>query len=332
MLIDNNHHGNLSHREKPMVELSNLRVFLVAAEEKNFSQAAKRLHMSQSAVSQNIQTLERIYGVELFRRRGRSIELSEVGEVILPAVRDVLNAARLLDDGLRSTKDQIGGELAIGCSTSAGKYIMTTALAAFCRKYPAVRPRIKIMGRDIISERLRRETLPIGIASKYLDYRDLECLPLFEDRIILIVPPEHPWTKYGRALPADLLDQPFISREEASGTCETVMEGLKSLDVTLEMLNVVMEIGNPEAIAMAVEQGMGIAFVSEMVAVRSLALGRIKKIEVDGLDLRRTIYISRNVTQPFTRVQSLFWEFAQAQRERLNSEIWQNLITLMPAV
>lgn len=315
-----------------MVELSNLRVFLVAAEEKNFSQAAKRLHMSQSAVSQNIQTLERIYGVELFTRLGRSMELSEIGEVILPAVRDVLNAARLLDDGIRNSRDHIGGELVIGCSTSAGKYIMTTLLAAFCREYPAIRPRIQIMGRETVYERLRSEILSIGITSKYLDHRDLECLPLFEDRIILIVPPDHTWTKFGRALPADLLDQPFISREEASGTCETVMDGLKALNVTLEMLNVVMEIGNPEAIAMAVEQGMGMAFVSEMVAVRGLALGRIKKIEVDGLDLRRTIYMSRNVAHAFTRAQSLFWEYAQSQRQRLNSDVWENLMSLMPAV
>ncbi|HLF72745.1 MAG TPA: LysR family transcriptional regulator [Anaerolineales bacterium] len=315
-----------------MVELSTLRVFLVAAEERNFSQAARRLHLSQSAVSQNIQALERLYGVDLFVRHGRSVELSEVGAMILPTVRDVLNAARLLEDNLQSTRDQIGGELAIGCSTSAGKYIMTTLLAAFCREYPAVRPRIKVMGRDSIYERLRNETIPIGITSKYLDHRDLECIPLFEDRIILIAPPDHPWANYGRALPADLLDQPFITREEASGTCETVMEGLKALDITLEMLNVIMEIGNPEAIAMAVEQGMGIAFVSEMVAVRGLALKRIKKIDVEGLDLRRTIYMSRNVTKPFTRAQSAFWEFAQAHRERLNTDIWESLVSLMPAV
>jgi DNA-binding transcriptional LysR family regulator len=328
MLKQYNHHIDLSHIEKPMVELSTLRVFLVAAEEKNFSQAAKRLHMSQSAVSQNIQAMEREYGVELFLRHGRSVQLSEAGQSILPQVREVLRAARLLEDSLQKVDSQIGGELLIGCSTSAGKYIMTSLLASFCHEYPCIKPYIKIMSRDSIYERLREEVIPIGITSKHLDHRDLECLPLFEDRIILIVPPDHPWTRYGRALPADLLDQPFITREEASGTCETVMDGLKALDVTLESMNVVMEIGNPEAIAMAVEQGMGIAFVSEMVAVRGLALNRIKKIEVEGLDLRRTIYISRNVRHPFTRAQSGFWEFAQAQRERLNTEIWENLVNI----
>ncbi len=96
-----------------MVELSTLRVFLAAAEEKNFSQAAKRLHMSQSAVSQNVQAIEREYGVELFLRRGRSVELSEAGQSILPQVREVLRAARLLEDSLQEVNNQIGGELLI---------------------------------------------------------------------------------------------------------------------------------------------------------------------------------------------------------------------------
>ena len=112
----------------PNVEISQLKVFVAAAEERNFSAAAKRLHMSQSAVSQNIQTLERAYGVELFIRRGRSVELSEEGESILPTAREVLNAARLLEDNLHNVNNEVGGELIIGCSTSAGKYLMPTLL------------------------------------------------------------------------------------------------------------------------------------------------------------------------------------------------------------
>jgi DNA-binding transcriptional LysR family regulator len=85
------------------IELSQLRVFIAAAEEKNFSKAAKRLHMSQSAVSQNIHSLEGAFGVELFNRRGRSVELSEAGESIIPTARDVIHAARLLEDNLPQT-------------------------------------------------------------------------------------------------------------------------------------------------------------------------------------------------------------------------------------
>lgn len=310
----------------PNVEISQLKVFLAAAEEKNFSAAAKRLHLSQSAVSQNIQALEKAYGVELFLRRGRSVELSEEGEAILPTAREVINAARLLEDSLQNVHNEVGGELVIGCSTSAGKYLMPTLLSSFQRKYPAVRPQVKVMGRSSVHERLLNETIPIGVSSKQLDHRDLESVRLFEDHVILIVPPNHPWAEFGRALPSDLIDQPIITREETSGTCEVVMEGLKAFDTSMDMLNVIMELGNAEAIEMAVEHGVGIAFVSEMVAARGLALGRVKRVEIEDLDLRRTVYIARNINRPFTRAQSLFWEFSQAQYKHLNTEVWQSLV------
>lgn len=309
-----------------MVELSALRVFLIAAEERNFSKAAQRLHMSQSAISQNIQTLERTYKIELFVRHGRTVELSEAGQTILPMVREVLLAARLLEDGLQEVNNQIGGELLIGCSTSAGKYILPTLLAEFRHDYPAVHPRVKIISRDSVVERLLSRLIPIGIASRHIEHRDIESVPLFDDRIILIVHPSHPWATYGRAFPSDLLDQPFITREDTSGTCETVMEGLKPQNITIDNFNVVMELGNTEAIEMAVERGVGIAFVSEMVAARGLALGRIKKVEMEGLDLRRRIYMARHIGFPFTRSQSLFWEFAKSQYEKLNNEIWNSLV------
>lgn len=310
-----------------MVELSTLRVFLAAAEERNFSQAARRLNLSQSAVSQNIQSLEQAYGVELFLRRGRSVALSEAGESILPLARDVLRAARLLEDSLHNVHShEVGGELLIGCSTSAGKYLMPALLSMFQQEYPAVHPRVKIMSRDNIFERLLQQTIPMGASSKLFEHREIDCQPLFEDRIILIVPAEHPWAKFGRATPDDLLDQRLILREELSGTCETVMQGLRAYGITPDMLNVTMELGNPEAIEMAVERGVGIAFVSEMVAARGLALGRVKKVEVQGLNLYRTVYISRHVNHPFTRAQTLFWDFAQTQREKLNTEIWDSLV------
>lgn len=324
MLIRN--HNCLSTQENKMVELSTLRVFLAAAEEKNFSRAAERLHMSQSAVSQNIQTMERAYNVELFLRRGRSIVLSEAGQAILPMAREVLRAARLLEDGLQEVNNQIAGELLIGCSTSAGKYLLPVLLSTFQQEYPSIHPRVKVMGREGVYERLLNQQIPFGVASKHFDHRDLECIPLFDDRIYLIVPTNHPWAEYGRATPDDLLDQKIILREELSGTCETVMEGLKKFSITPDMLTVTMELGNPEAIEMAVERGVGIAFVSEMVAARGLAFGRVKKVDLEGLNLHRTVHIGRHIHYPFTRSQNLFWEFAQNQRDKLNTEIWDSLV------
>ncbi len=314
------------------MNIPELRVFVTAAEELNFSRAASRLHLSQSAVSQNIQSIEKSYGVELFMRHGRSVQLSEVGQAILPMAREVLNSMRLLEDSLVNVKGEVAGELTIGCSTTSGKYILPNLLAAFRREYSLVRSRVAISSRSSIVERLIDQTLALGVMSRRVEHRDLEYMPLLEDHVILIVPTNHPWADYGRALPADLLDQPFIRREDSSGTSEVVFTALKQHGIMPDMLNVVMELGNAEAIEMAVEEGIGVAFVSELVAARGLALGRVKRVDVEGLEIVQRIYLYRHVASVFTRAEARFWEFVQENRAQILSDAIGNLSGVVPAV
>lgn len=308
-----------------MVDITSLRVFLAAAEEQSFTRAAQRLHLSQSAVSQHIQNLERAYGVKLFVREGRAVRLSDAGQFILPLVRELISTLSLLDDALSHAGDVVGGELVIGCSTSAGKYILPILLAGFKERYPAVFPRVRVMPRTLIVEQLLDRLIPFGVFSCSIQHSALECTPLFDDRIVLIVPAFHPWARFGRAMLSDLLDQPLILREEHSGTREALLEALRAHGITLDMLNVTMELGNPEAIEMSVEQGLGVSFVSEAVAARHAALGRIKIIEVEGMELKRTIYLARRRNAHPTRAQALFWEFVQSQYQVIREQLLPRL-------
>jgi DNA-binding transcriptional LysR family regulator len=308
-----------------MINLSELRVFVTAAEEGNFSRAAKKLQISQSAISQNIQTIEKEYGVELFVRRGRSVELSEAGQAILPLAREVLHSSHKFEDALGHAKDQVGGELLMGCSTSSGRYLMPGLLSMFQKQYPGVRSRVKVMSRAEVLNQLLGEMIPLGVTSLRFEHHDIESEPVFTEKIILIVPSGHPWAAAGRADPMDLVRQPMIMREETSGTRDTVLAALRACGVTPDMLNVVMELGAAEAVELAVERGMGIAFVSEMVAARGLSLGLVRKVDMDCVNLERHIYLARRPNYPFTRAQNTFWGFAMEQRRKINDEIWNSL-------
>jgi DNA-binding transcriptional LysR family regulator len=170
--------------------------------------------------------------------------------------------------------------------------------------------------------------IPLGVTSCKFEHHDLISEPLFEDKVILIVYSSHPWAMKGKATPADIVSQPIIMREESSGTRETVLDGLKTCGITLDRLNVVMELENAEAIELAVERGMGIAFVSEMMAARGLSLGLVKKVDLDGLELQRNVFMTKRLNYPSTRAQDKFWTFAKEQRQKLNTEIWNSLTTL----
>ncbi len=304
-----------------MIQLSELKVFVTAAEESSFSRAAERLHLSQSAVSQNIQALGHEYGVELFERHGRSVRLTEAGQALLPMAQEVVSAITRMGEVMNGLDGKIAGQLVIGCSTTSGKYLLPNLVAAFRHEYPLVRVSIKILARDEVIARLIDERLALGVTSHKIEHHNLEYAPFFEDRVILIVPAHHRWAGFGRALPADLVDEPMIMREERAGTMQVLSEGLTPHGITIDMLNPIMEIGNAEAIEMAVEEGIGIAFISELAAARGLALGRVKKVEVEGLKLRRTIYLAHNVRHPLTRAQERFWTFVVDRREVFADEI-----------
>jgi DNA-binding transcriptional LysR family regulator len=308
-----------------MINVPELKVFVTAAEELNFSRAAQRLHLSQSAVSQNIQSLERAYRVELFVRHGRTVQLSEAGQKILPMARDVLNSARLLEDALANVNGDVGGELMIGCAATSGRYFMPNLLASFQHEYPHVRASLSLMRRQEVVEGLLDQTLNFGVVGRSVEHRDLECQPLLQDRVIMIVPAHHPWASLEMVKPADVLNEPFISRENNSGTFEVLFDNLRRHGIDPENLKVVMQLGDAEAVQMAVENGIGITFISEVMAARSLALGRVKKVAVEGFKLTQQVFLVRHVARVFTNAETKFWEYIGLHHNELMSDLMFNL-------
>ena len=243
----------------------------------------------------------------------------------MPMARDVLNSARLLEDSLANVNGEVAGDLSIGCATTSGRYFIPNLLASFQRDYPHVRTRVSLMRRQDVLDGLLDQTLNIGIIGRLVDHRDLQIQPLLEDRVILIVPAHHPWANLKQVKPADVLEQPFISREVNSGTYEVLFDNLRRHGIDPDNLNVVMQLGDAEAVEMAVEKGIGITFISEMMAARSLALGRVKKVAVEGFNVTQPVYMVRHVSRMFTHAEAKLWEFVKLHHEELTAELLFNL-------
>ena len=200
----------------------------------------------------------------------------------------------------------------LGCSTTAGKYVLPRLVGAFQQQYPDVRVRLALGNKDTVLACLLDGQLTLAVMGRVTDQPGLEYRPFYEDRVILVVPSDHPWADFGRALPADLTDQPIILPEVGSAASNVLMETLAQHSLSADMLDVVMQVNNAEATEKAVEEGLGIAFISELAAEHGLALGRIKHVAVEGLELRRTLYMARNLDWPLTRAQELFWVYVSA--------------------
>jgi len=182
-------------------------------------------------------------------------------------------------------------------------------IAAFRRQYPQVRINVQVTSRKSVMEKLLGGDVALGISSKKIPHRDLEYQQFFRDDVILIVPAGHPWDRDMPIQVEEILAEPIILREEAAGTRDVFMTALDRRGFSPDMLNVVMELGNAEAIEMAVEQGIGVAFISKLAAARGLELGYIAQVEVEGMVLTRDIFLTRCKRTPATRAQIEFWSF-----------------------
>lgn len=298
-----------------MIDINALSVFLAVAKYGSFSEAGRQLNLSQPSVSQTIHSLERSFGVELFTRQGRAVRLTEAGSLLQAMGKELVVSANRLEEVMQSVNGTVAGDVTVGCSTTSGKYLLPSVIARFRRIYPQVHINVMINSRKNVLKMLLEAQIPFGVSSKKIEHADIEYKHFYTDDILLIVPANHRWASFRRILPEDLLDEPLLLREETAGTTEVLFEGLQEHDISPDMLHVEMVLGNTEAIEMAVEEGIGVAFVSRLAAEKGLALGKIVEISVEGINLSRPIYIARNRRSPATRTQAEFWEFVKIPSE-----------------
>ncbi|MBK6709311.1 MAG: LysR family transcriptional regulator [Chloroflexi bacterium] len=293
-----------------MIELSKLEAFIYAAENLSFSVAAKHLQLSQPTISHRIKTLEQELGVSLFDRSSHDLNLTEAGRLLLPWASKLIHQALETQELMASLQDGVVGSLRVACSTTAGKYVLPQLAARFCRQHPGIQVRILACTPHHVIPRLLEGEANLAVVSSYdLCNQGFECQEFFTDNIVLIAPSHHPWVSRQAIEPADLLSEPLLMREPTSGTRRVLLTELAKHDITLEDLNIFLELGNAEAIVKTVEAGFGVSFVSSLAASWALAAGSVVNIPVIGMDLKRIIYmIRRSLDTPY-RPQETFWGF-----------------------
>jgi DNA-binding transcriptional LysR family regulator len=300
-----------------MLDAHQLNVFLVAAETCNFTLAARRLHMSQPSVSQHIQSLEQHFDQSLFIRAGRTLQLTDAGEALVPLARDMVTRSIRIEETIKSLQGEVCGHLLVGCSTTPGKYILPQLLARFHDEFPQVKITCHVASQEQSLQTLENGDVHFALASApHTSYKHIEFSKFMTDQVMLIVPLDHPWATKGEIEPQELYETNFILREENSGTQTTVQSALADAGIDVDKLNTLLILGSSEAIALAVKEGLGAGFVSSLV-VSKLVNGKVATIQIKGFSLTRDIYIGRLTNRLATKAQTTFWDFAIDQRDAI---------------
>lgn len=291
------------------MDIVSLNIFIDASQTLNFSETAKRLHVSQSTVSKHVRDLENKLDVVLFDRNGARPRLSKTGEAVLPWAKQLVQECERFQKMAHALHDDVAGPLRIACTTAAGKYVLPMLAVRFQKRFPKVDIKMMACQPPDIGNLLQKEQVDLAVVSFEFNNPDLECQVFFFDHIILITPPDHNWTSQKEIIPDDLIQEAMIIREPTSGTRRVLLSALAAHDISLADLKVILELGNAESIVAAVAAGIGVAFISRASADFALQAGCVKEVTIPPFNLRRKVCMVRRKTQINSRPAEIFWGF-----------------------
>lgn len=275
------------------MNLEHLRTLTNIIEYGSLSAAARAMRISQPAVTKQVQRMEAEIGLALLvRRPKRPIELTPAGERVLAFARETLARFETLERELVTLKTIGQGSLSLAASTIPGEYVLPGLLAAFRKKYPHVEVQMTISDTADVATKLLADEADVGVIGSTIRRPGLRLERLMSDEIVLAVPLDHPFAGRERVAVEELHGQPLILREEGSGTRRSVEAALAAVGASLPQANVVLILGSTQAILQAVEQALGLGFVSARAAAQARADGHLACVGLTGVNLGRDLYLS----------------------------------------
>jgi DNA-binding transcriptional LysR family regulator len=267
-----------------------LHIFHTVAEKESFSHAAQALHMTQPAVTMQVQALEDYFGVKLFHRSTKKIELSESGRALLPFAKRSIDLIRETDVAMSKFTRMIEGRLQLGASLTMGEYILPRLLGPFGKDYPNISVSMKVMNTTQILDEVLGHQLTFGLVEAPIHHADVHTEAVLSDELKLIVPSGHPLANKDIIMMEEVLEYPFVLREQGSGTRRVMEEELTRMGIDYNKMNIVMELGSTGAIKSAVEAGLGISILSQSSVKHEVTLGLLKVKAIGNISFNRNFY------------------------------------------
>ena len=269
---------------------NHLALFHAVAQAGSISRGAAAARVSQPAVSKQIAELEEALGVRLLDRLPRGCRLTEAGKILA----DYAHRWRSLEqDATRAIEEYRGlkrGRLAVGASLTIGGYLLPEVLAEFHRHFPDIELQVETSNTQHIQQALLDGAIELGLTEGPLESEELESTVFFQDELVAIAPAGHPLLKRGRVAVREICREPFLLREEGSGTRAVLERALRRKGLKIKPL---LSLASPEAIKNAVAAGMGLAIVSRLIVALEVQAGSLGIIPLKDLTIQRPLHLQR---------------------------------------
>ncbi len=298
------------------MNLDHLKTFQEVVRLGSFSKVAKKLSITQPAVSFQIQKLEQQLGTRLIDRTQRAITLTTAGKRLLRFAESIEAERKRLQHDLEQMREEVSGDLLVTASTIPGESLLPPLLSKFKRMHPAVRIQVDVSDSLTVISGVRDNLYEVGFCGVPPEGEDLTSFKVADDEIVLIVFPEHPFAQRSEVLPTELEGESLIFRESTSGTQRSLESHLARAGLDLRKLVPNLILGTTQAVVSAVAAGAGIAFVSNLAIQKDLALGLVRQVVVSGLRLSRDFYCIYRRERVVSRLLEEFINFIQIKASR----------------
>lgn len=262
-----------------MINLNQLRVFYEAARTGSFTSAAKKLCITQPAVTAQIRTFEDQCDLKLFKKKGRSLYLSEEGSTLYEYARRIFEYEREVEDVIEEMRKLKRGTLRLGTSKAYARYFMPFLISSFHEAFPLIKVHLdEGSSMDILRSLLDLKN-EVAVIARVEEDPNITFLPFKRDQLVLILSPTHSLAKKKSLSVEELVHEPMIMKEIGSGTRKQVNELFSRKGLAPKVL---METSNTEFIKQLVQRGEGISFLVEEAVAVEIREKRLAAVPVAG--------------------------------------------------
>jgi DNA-binding transcriptional LysR family regulator len=268
------------------MQIDSLKVFCDLSETESFTKAAQINGVTQSAVSQQISSLERQFKSLLIERSKKNFRLTREGQVLYEYSKQIIQTYDLLHSKIQEIKDIISGTIRISTIYSIGLHDLPPYVKKYLKGFPKVNVHVEYRRSNEVYEDVLGSLVDMGLVAYAEKDRRLEIVPLWKDKLVVISHPQGPLAKAKSVKLAQLEGQKFIAFEPDIPTRKAIDRMLKDNGVAVK---IAMEFDNIETVKRAVEIEAGISIVPEATVAQEVAKRTLTAIEIEGGEFARPV-------------------------------------------
>ena len=299
------------------MEIGQLEAFLKVVQHHSFSRAAESLGLTQPSLSARVLTLERELGEPLFHRLGRGVRITDAGRALLPYVERCMMTLENGREALEAARSASSGKLYIGAARSVSAYVLPGVLECFRERHPGIEVSIRTGRSSRVLEMMLSEEVQVGF-TRLLVHPEVISTHLYDEQVVLVTHPEHPFTQTGMASIYDVASEPLILYDKESTYFQLITRVCREAGI---VPNVHMDLDSIEATKRMIERGLGISFLPASSLHRELGMGTLAHVRLkEGYEVtlptavmvRRAVSYSAIVTAFLELLQELYPQHADA--------------------